>query len=117
MANVHWKQKEQFEKWYPRERNTQNSLNNAISQIPKSTQSLSKQRKDSKTSNGPCDLGPKQDQTSFEWRNEQSPKNRNKIMDNYSENVENQSDSWQDNPNTKTPKEGSIHQATRWPRA
>ena len=71
--------------------------------------SLSKQRKDWKASNGPCDLGPKQDQKSFEWRNEQSPKNRNETMNNYLENVDNQSGSWQDNQNTKTPKEGSIH--------
>ena len=38
-------------------------------------------------------------------------------MNNYLEDVENQSDSWQENQNTKTPKEGSIHQATRCPRA
>ena len=30
-------------------------------------------------------------------------------MNNYLEGVEDQSDSWQDNQNTKTPKEGSIH--------
>ena len=30
-------------------------------------------------------------------------------MNNYLEDAENQSDSWQDNQNTKTPKEGSMH--------
>ena len=45
MANVHWKQKEQFEKWYLRERSKQLLLNEASNQISKSTQSPSKQRK------------------------------------------------------------------------
>ena len=43
-------------------------------------QSLSKPRKSLKGSNGPCDLGPKQDQTKFEWREEQSPKNRSETV-------------------------------------
>ena len=46
-------------------------------------QNFSKSRKSPKGSNGPCDLGPKQDQTKPECREEQSLKNRNKTVNNY----------------------------------
>jgi len=64
---------EQLEKRYwERKTNKFHSMTQAIrSQID---QSLSKPRKRLKGSNGPCDLGPKQDQTKFEWKTSNHPK-------------------------------------------
>ena len=80
MANMHWKQKEQFWEMISKRAKqttfTQQSKQPNLQIDPKSL----KAKKDSKTPNGPCDLGPKQGQTNSEWRNEQSLKRRSKTI-------------------------------------